>query len=167
MRAGGGTSERGYSFSQEQSCRRHWCFWGRRFSWSLGESLREILRLRAEGTESLGDSSCLRGRSPLLFSEIYARKRVFRERFLAGGQLERGIRGEKGESLRVIFQLRREATGGENREQQTVRGSGAIGCRLEDTLRYECNIVYGLIWIPITPLCFLLISECWLACLGG
>ena len=37
----------------------------------------------------------------------------------------------------------------------------------EDTLRYECNIVYGLIWIPITLLCFLLISECWLACLGG
>ena len=37
----------------------------------------------------------------------------------------------------------------------------------EGTLRYECNIVYGLIWIPITLLCFLLISECWLACLGG
>ena len=35
----------------------------------------------------------------------------------------------------MSFWLRGESTEGENREQQTVRGSGAIGCRLEELER--------------------------------
>ena len=37
--------------------------------------------------------------------------------------------------MRVSFWLRGESTEGENREQQTMRGSGAIGCRLEELER--------------------------------